>query len=246
MTSKTTTSSRSRRRTSSRMKWGVPAALIVLSLIPVIAGAARLSQLTGGAAVTEENARFFDSPIPVVTHIVTVTVYSLLGAFQFVPTLRRISPPRRVSSLRGGGRSWHQMAGRILVPAGLLAALSGLWMSVFYALPETDGQVLLVLRLIFGSLMVGSIILGLLAIRRRDFAVHGAWMTRAYAIALGAGTQALVLLSWMLIAGPTDQTMRAVLMGASWVINLAVAEYFIRRRHTATAGHPVGSVRNQR
>ena len=125
------------------------------------------------------------------------------------------------------------MAGRILVPAGLLAALSGLWMSLFYTLPATDGPALVVLRLIFGFGMLLSIILALLAIRRRDFAIHGAWMTRAYAIALGAGTQAVVLLSWMLIAGPTDQTMRAVLMGASWVINLVVAEYFIQRRRTA-------------
>ncbi len=227
MTSKTTTTSRNRIRSHSRMKWGVPAALIALSLIPVIAGAARLTELTGGAAVTPENARFFTSPIPVVTHILTVTVYSLLGAFQFAPALRRVSPPQR------GKRSWHQTAGRILVPAGLLAALSGLWMSVLYTLPETDGPTLLVLRLIFGFGMLLSIILAVLAIRRRDFATHGAWMTRAYAIALGAGTQAVVLLSWMLITGPTDQTMRAVLMGASWVINLVVAEYFIQRRRTA-------------
>lgn len=224
------------------MKWGVPVALIVLSLIPVIAGAARLTELTGGATVTPENARFFASPIPVITHIVTVTVYSLLGAFQFAPTLRQVPTRRR------GRRSWHRTAGRILVPAGLLAALSGLWMSLFYTLPETDGQALLVLRLIFGAGMLGSIVLGLLAIRRRDFAAHGAWMTRAYAIALGAGTQALVLLSWMLIAGPTDQTMRAVLMGASWVINLAVAEYFIQRRRrmsrraSGPASRPVSRV----
>ncbi len=225
MTSKTITSPRNRSR--SRPKWGVPAGLIVLSLIPVIAGAARLTELTGGAAVTPENVRFFTSPIPVVTHILTVTVYSLLGAFQFAPALRRVSPPQR------GKRSWHQMAGRILVPAGLLAALSGLWMSLFYALPETDGPALLVLRLIIGFGMLLSIILAVLAIRRRDFATHGAWMTRAYAIALGAGTQAVVLMFWMLITGPTDQTMRAVLMGASWVINLVVAEYFIQRRRTA-------------
>lgn len=216
MTSETTNSVRGRHQA----KWSVPVALIVLSLIPVIAGAARLSELTGGATVTSQNARFFASPIPVVTHIVSVTVYCLLGAFQFVPPLRQ------------GRQAWHRMAGRVLVPAGLLAAFSGLWMSMFYALPEGDGEALLVLRLIFGSAMVASIILGLLAIRHRDFATHGAWMTRAYAIALGAGTQALVFLPWMLAVGPTDETTRAVLMGASWVMNLAVAEYVIHRRTT--------------
>jgi hypothetical protein len=205
---------------SRRPEWLVPAGLILLSLIPVVAGAARLTELTGGAAVTERNARFFDSPAPVVIHIVSVTVYSLLGAFQFVPSLRR--------------RRWHRIAGRILLPAGLLAALSGLYMAVFYTLPPSDGQVLLVLRLVFGSAMVMSLILGFWAVLRRDFTTHGAWMARAYAIGLGAGTQALILIVPELLASPPDVTTRAVLMGAAWVINLAVAEYFIRRRSLLT------------
>jgi hypothetical protein len=203
-----------------RPEWLLPAGLILLSLIPVIAGAARLTELTGGGAVTARNARFFDSPAPVVIHIVSVTVYSLLGAFQFVPSLR--------------GRRWHRMAGRILLPAGLLAAFSGLWMTVFYTLPPSDGALLLVLRLVFGSAMAVSLILGLRAVLRRDFTQHGAWMTRAYAIGVGAGTQALILIVPELLSSPPGTTTRALLMGAAWVINLAVAEYCIRGRSLPT------------
>jgi hypothetical protein len=201
-----------------RREWLVPAGLIFLSLIPVIAGAARLTELTGGGAVTERNARFFDSPVPVVVHIVSVTVYSLLGAFQFVPSLRERK------------RRWHRIAGRILLPAGLLAALSGLWMTVFYTLPPTDGPLLLVVRLVFGAAMAASLLLGLRAVLRRDFRQHGAWMTRAYAIGLGAGPQALILIVPELLSTPPGTTMRALLMGAAWVINLAVAEYCFRKR----------------
>lgn len=204
-----------------RVPWFVPAVLILLSLIPVLQGSLRLTELAGGAAVTAENARFFASPVPVVAHIVSVTVYCLLGAFQFVPALR--------------GRSWHRAAGRILVPAGLIAALSSLWMSAFYALPAGDGEILLILRLIFGSAMIACIVLGVLAIGRRDFIRHGAWMMRAYAIGLGAGTQVVVFLPWMLLIGPAGELTRAVLMGAGWVINLAVAEYAIRRRSRSSA-----------
>ncbi|MES2093157.1 MAG: DUF2306 domain-containing protein [Actinomycetota bacterium] len=213
-------------------EWIVPTALILLCLIPVAAGAMRLTELTSGAAITPQNARFFASPIPVVIHIVGVTVFTLFGALQFVPSLRRGRP------------SWHRVAGRILIPAGILAALSGLWMSVFYRLPATDGVVLLVLRLIFGSAMVASLLLAARAIRRRDFTQHGAWMTRGYAIGLGAGSQAVILLSWMLILGQPNVTTRSVLMGAGWVVNLAVAEYVIRRRSVRSTQNPEASHRS--
>jgi hypothetical protein len=203
-----------------RPQWLVPAGLILLSLIPILAGAARLTELTGGAVQTPQNARFLDSPIPVITHIVSVTVFSMLGAFQFVPALRR----------RRGG--WHRIAGRILVPAGLLTALSGMWMAVFYAHPLGDGPALLWLRLLFGSAMVACIALGIRAIRQRNFVVHSEWMTRAYAIGVGAGTQAIVLIPESILFGSSNELPRTIFMGGAWVINLAVAELVIRRRAT--------------
>ncbi|MCI4659917.1 DUF2306 domain-containing protein [Cryobacterium zhongshanensis] len=194
--------------------------MILLSLIPILAGAARLTELTGGAAATEDNARFLDSPVPVITHIVSVTVFCLLGAFQFVPALRR-----------GAGR-WHRVAGRVLIPAGLLSALSGLWMVAFYPHPPGDGIALGVIRLVFGSAMAVCLVLGIRAIVRRDFIRHAEWMTRAYAIAVAAGTQALLLIPGAILFGAKDEPSRAVLMGAAWVLNLAVAEYLIHsRRH---------------
>ena len=216
-------------RVRRRPQWPVAAGLILLSLIPVIAGAVRLTELTGGAAITAQNARFFASPVPVVTHILSVTTYSLLGAFQFLPALR-------------GRRGWHRIAGRILAPVGLLAALSGLWMAVFYPLPPGDGPALLVLRLVFGSAMAASIVLGVVAVVRRDFVGHGAWMTRGYAIGVAAGTQALTGLPWILLVGPPDEPTRAVLLGAAWVINLAVAEYVIHRRARRTVRVPTAVV----
>ncbi|WEO77372.1 DUF2306 domain-containing protein [Cryobacterium sp. SO2] len=205
-------------RTRPRSRWWVPAGLILLSVIPILAGAARLTELTGGAVGTAENARFLDSPVPVLTHIVSATVFSLLGAFQFLPALRR------------GRGAWHRIAGRVLIPAGLLAALSGIWMVLFYPHPPGDGLLVSVFRLVFGGAMVAGIGLGIRSISRRDFIGHGRWMTRAYAIGVAAGTQALLLIPGAIVFGPTDQLSRALLMGAAWLLNLAVAEFVIRRR----------------
>jgi hypothetical protein len=201
-----------------RIDWLVTGALIVLSAVPVAAGAARITELASGAEITPENVRFFASPLPVVLHILSASLYSILGAFQFDPGLRRRRPSR------------HRTAGRLLVPSGLTAALSGLWMAHFYPWPDGDGELLYGLRLLFGSAMVLSILLGAAAIRRRDYAGHGAWMMRAYAIGLGAGTQVLTHVPWILIFGTPGELTRALLMGAGWVINLAVAEGIIRKR----------------
>jgi uncharacterized membrane protein len=198
--------------------------------VPIVAGAFRLTELTSGAAVTPENARFFDSPVPVVVHIVASSTFLLLGALQFAPSLRR--------------RRWHRLAGRILAPAGIASALSGMWMAVLYDLPATNGSALLVMRLGFGAAMAAGIVVAVVAIRRGDVTTHSAWMTRAYAIGLGAGTQVFTFLPWALVVGtPPSPTVNALLLGAGWVINLAVAEVVIRRRarqrtRRSVAGRP--------
>lgn len=88
--------------------WLVPA-LLVLSVIPLAAGAFRLTELAGSAEITPANIRFFASPLPVVLHIVSASVYALLGAFQFASGFRRRRP------------GWHRAAGRLLAACGLLA-----------------------------------------------------------------------------------------------------------------------------
>jgi hypothetical protein len=206
----------------------IPVGLILLNLIPIVSGSLRLTQLGGGPELLPEAARFTSFPLPVVTHIVAATLFSVLGAFQFLPGLRR------------GRRSWHKLVGRVLIPAGFLVALSGMWMGAFSELPAGDGAALLVLRLGFGGYMLASLALGIRAIVRRRFAVHGAWMTRAYAIGIAAGTQAIFLIPVSMLLGPSHEAGRAIAMGLAWVANLSVAEMAIRRRGvTASVPRPV-------
>ena len=67
--------------------WAV-VGLIALSIVPVLAGGARLVQLSTGAAVTVDNARFVAAPWPVVLHVIGSAIYCVLGALQFAPGLR--------------------------------------------------------------------------------------------------------------------------------------------------------------
>lgn len=204
-----------------RSEWLIPAGLLLLSAVPAIAGAVRLTELSSGAEITTTNVRFFASPLPVVVHIISVTLYSVLGAFQFAPGFRRRH------------RGWHRLAGRVLIPSGLIAALSGLWMSHFYPWPAGDGVWLYGLRLFFGPAMLFSILLGAAAIWRRDFTQHGAWMLRGYAIGMGAGTQVFTHLPLLFFPAWQGELARALCMGAGWVINLVVAEWIIYRQSTS-------------
>ncbi|HEY5061554.1 MAG TPA: DUF2306 domain-containing protein, partial [Gemmatimonadaceae bacterium] len=123
--------------------------------MPAVAGTVRLAELAGGGNIAPENARFFAASLPAVLHIPAVMLYSILGAFQFSRSFRRRRP------------GWHRAGGPILIPCGLLAALSGLWMARFYPWPQGSGQALYMERLVFGSAMVVSIGFAVDAIRRR-------------------------------------------------------------------------------
>jgi len=202
-------------RSNRSIGW-VPYPLIAIIVVPAIAGTLRLVELAGGPHLLPANPRITASPVPVIVHIVCAVLYSLLGAFQFSNGLRRRWP------------DWHRVAGRVVVGLGLAVAFSALWMTAFY--PRIPGGALAtVFRLGFGTGMAASIVLGFIAIRRRDIARHRAWMARAYALALGAGTQALTLGIGKAIFGDSELT-TALMLGAGWGINLAVVEYIIRAR----------------
>jgi hypothetical protein len=190
-------------------------------MLPVLAGALRLSQLAGMSDVMPANPRFAPMPVPVIVHIVTATVFAILGPLQFAGGFRRRWP------------AWHRAAGRLLVVCGLLVGLTGVWMTLFYAPPENSGRLLFGFRLVFGSAMIVCIVIGLATILRRDVKGHRAWMARGYAIGLGAATQMLTLMVGTMVAGPPNELTHDLLLAAGWIINLGVAEWAIRGRSAA-------------
>jgi hypothetical protein len=131
-------------------------------------------------------------------------------------------------SVRRRRSGYPRAAGRTLVVAGALVAGFALWMTSMYP-QEGTGDVLYLFRLAFSTAMVASIVLEFAAIRRREIARHRAGMIRAYAIALAAGTQAFTVGVGGALLG--DGVLAHDLSIASaWLINLAVAEWEVRRR----------------
>jgi hypothetical protein len=204
--------------------WLIPAGLIALTAVPVLAGADRVGQIATGGPVSSDSVRFFATPVPMVVHIISASLFCFLGAFQFAPNLRRRRP------------RWHRIAGRIVAPSGVVAALAAIWMTLFYPLPASDEGLLTVFRLVFGSAMAISLVVGFVAILKKDIASHRAWMMRGYAIGVATGTQVFTNLPADIILGRMPEgTLRALLLGAGWVINLAVVEWVLRRRPSRPA-----------
>jgi uncharacterized membrane protein len=201
------------------------AGLVLLGVVPAIAGSVRLRQIAGGIA-TADNARFLAMPWPVVVHIVGAVVFALPGALQFSAELRR----RRMQ--------WHRLAGVILVPCGFAVSLSGLWMAQFYPSVGLDGVAVHWMRIVVGVLTPIALWLGVAAVRRRDIGGHRAWMMRAYALGMGAGTQVFTHVPLMVAPSLRSELSRAIAMGAGWAINALVAELLIQRSmHPNAAGN---------
>ena len=194
----------------------VPALLLGLSLVPTLGGIERLASLSGDAP---DDIRFLQAPLPISLHVISATVYCLLGAFQFSSGLRLRWP------------DLHRRAGRGLALCGLLAGATAFWMAASYAIPASlQGPLLRGVRLAVASAMVASLLMAWRSVLRRDVLRHEAFMIRAYALGQGAGTQVLVLLPWMLISGKSGSLTRDLLMTLSWAINIAIGESIIRYR----------------
>lgn len=198
-----------------RPSWRIVAGLIALVAIPSIASALRVVEVAGGPQLLPENPRITASPAPLVVHVISAVFFAIGGALQFPSRLRRRHP------------RLHRRAGRVLLPAGLLVAVTGLWMTLFYA-DAPGGAALWTVRLVVGSATAVCLVLGFAAIRRGDVPSHRAWMIRAYALTVGAGTQTITEGITQSLLGVNDLS-KFLGTTAGWVINAAVAEWLVRR-----------------
>jgi hypothetical protein len=201
-----------------KSEWVVLGVFFVYSFIPVIGGLIRVLELAGGPQIAPENPRASFAPTPIILHILNSGLFCVLGALQFLPSIRRQRPTA------------HRVIGRLIAAAGCMSALTGLWMTHFYVFHEAlQGAALYWVRMVLGTVMIGLIIWAVIAIRSRKLFQHSASMVRAYAIGQGASTQAVVGIAWIIAVGSEAMgPLRDGLMIFAWVLNLLAAEIFIR------------------
>lgn len=206
-------------RKLSKSEWLVLTGLLLLSFVPCVGGIFRLIEMGIDSGLLPENPRIQSTPLPVVIHILTSVTYCVLGAFQFLP------------SYRGRYPKWHRLAGRLLVGAGIISAITGLWMTHhFFFSDNLQGTLLYSVRIVVSISMITFILVGLIAAMKKKIVSHRAWMIRAYALGQGAGTQVIISIPWFLIIGEPNGFPRDVLMTFAWIVNILVAERIIHKQ----------------
>ncbi len=200
----------------SRTSLALPATLIVLSAIPIVISLVRLFQVPLSAL--PDDAFYFDAvPVWHFIHAAAGALFGVLGPLQF----------GRVLAGRFGRA--HRVAGRIFIGAGALLALSSL--RLLWQFPGHSTALLDLARLAAGLALGASLILAVLAIRRRHVLAHRAWMIRAYAIGMGVSTVSLIFFPIYIVTGePVEGLASDIVFVAAWSLNLVLAEWVIRRR----------------
>ena len=141
-----------------------------------------------------------------------------------------LSPVQLSSRMRARGPRLHRVNGRIVLVAIALAGTAGFLLSWF----NTAGPIgtagfgtLAVLWVVFAGL-------GLRAILRGDVATHRRWMLRTFALTYAAVTLRLWLLALIPLLGDFASAY-ALVPFLSWVPNLVVIEWLLRRSQTVIA-----------
>ena len=190
--------------------WGV-------ALVSVGVGLYALSYVSGHVAppgVNENHAGYLWLRV----HILCSGVALLLGPWQFFAAIRNQRP------------AVHRLIGRTYVCVCLVGGVAG----VVLAWNVTSGDLA---RSGFGALALTWLAvtgMAYVAIRRRDFVTHRAWMIRSFSLTFAAVTLR-VYLPLSLLAGASFAHAYPIIAWACWVPNLIIAEAWLRFDRRAPA-----------
>lgn len=146
-------------------------------------------------------------------HVIGASAALALGVAQFAARLRA----RRTDVHRWTGRSY---AAAVLIgaPAGLVLALNANGGAVTHS-----GFALLALA------WAAATYVGVWHARNGRYAIHRQWMIRSYALALAAVSLRLQVPIWVNLLGTDYTGVLPIIAWASWVPNIILAEWIVRR-----------------
>ena len=194
----------------------MPFVLGALCIIPVASTLYRLAEII----ITGHWSLHFNHEVvdrlPLFIHGITMLMFLVFGAFQFLPPIRHKGP------------KLHRLLGRLAGTGAVLGGLSGVWMTIAHS--EISTPLLFAGRLIFGTAMAAFALFAIREAMHRNFVSHRNWIIRSYAIAFNAASMPLFYLPFILIIGEPIPIIDDAFQVAGWIINLVIAERFFTTR----------------
>lgn len=191
-----------------------PLALVIPAVLVAVYGLATAAVPGFGAPFLAD--RFATLFGPTVAHLVFGPIALAAGAFQFSARIRETQP------------ALHRRIGWVYNTCVLISGVGGLVMA-----RVSDGGAWT--HWGFGLLAVfwlGTTAMALRAILRGEVEAHERWMRRSYALCLGAVTLR-ILLPLLVATGLPFVAAYRIVSWASWLVNLALLEWWLRRRVVA-------------
>lgn len=205
--------------------------LALCTFVPLLLAAVQVVQIPFDA-LPEDSARLAAVPFSHFFHALGGFLFGVLGPLQFFHVLR----------CRFG--TFHRVAGRVFVLAGLALAVSGL--GLLLQVESIATRLLDSARGVFSLALIVALFLGVAAAWDRRLFQHRIWMIRAYAIGMGTGTVALVMFPIYLIkGGPVMGLTSDIVVVGMWLLNIAIGEWLIRRLSDHRASSPAEALMNK-
>lgn len=218
-------------RATTATVWSV---LLLLAAVVLVFAVIRVSIDAGNlAAGTVPPATEFDSRYAV--HPVTAYLHIGFGAVYLVGAPFQLSRRFRARHLR-----WHRWLGRVLVPAGLVAAIFGVAFGLLY---PWGGAGEASATAVFGTWFAVALVLAFRAVRRGDVARHRRWMIRAFAVGLAVGSIRVWVGLFQAVGVLSFRDAFALAFWLAFVLHALAAEAYLRRFPTvrgraAAVGRP--------
>src|SRR5437762_2202909 len=168
------------------------------------------------AEVWRFDGNFRDNPRMTLVHILPGAFFLLFGFLQFS------------SRIRARWIVFHRWSGRVLIAAAWVLIVPALLFGVLTPYGGTGEAIAIAL---FGVLFVVFLAMGFAAIRRGDVTRHRAWMTRAFAIAVGVSVERVLFGPLDLLLTPAGFRPPAIFVISiwmAWIVTAGVAELWIR------------------
>jgi uncharacterized membrane protein len=194
---------------------GIPAIFIVLLVL--------FGPFESPMLMSLVNARYFETPWPLLLHGGSSVAFFLTVPWQFSPTFRQKAP------------GWHRNSGRVALLSAYMMAISAIWMHHSLTPDELGMRYVGLLLMSFGIVLTFS--LAFYYVLQGQISAHRRWMYRAMAIVLAAVTPLFLGVIADLTLGQLVlfKTLLPSLMHdygrlAGMLLNLLVAQWLLRQK----------------